>query len=222
LSNPWLKLRPFAKVSLPTSTRQNIIPTASHTAVAATIKSDPGTFSSAILGAPPDEYIAKILKPNTWGGAIELAALATHYRTEIASVDVETGRVDHFSPPEGTSATGQRCIVLYSGIHYDAATLAPVPEAPAEWHQTVFPILARDESDPVLLAAKKLAGILRSKHAFTNTATFDLRCEVGDSLLCTTFFQVSFLDKVCKKGLKGEKEAREHAAETGHTSFGEY
>jgi len=29
------------------------------------------------------------------------------------------------------------------------------------------------------VAAKKLAGILRSKKAFTNTATFELKCEVG-------------------------------------------
>jgi len=35
-----------------------------------------------------------------------------------------------------------------------------------------------DASDPVLVAAKKLADILRSKKAFTNTATFDLKCEV--------------------------------------------
>jgi len=27
---------------------------------------------------------------------------------------------------------------------------------------------------------------------------------------------------VCKKGLKGEKEARAHASETGHVEFGEY
>ena len=34
-----------------------------------------------------------------------------------------------------------RCIVIYSGIHYDAVTLAPMKDAPAEWHQTVFPIV---------------------------------------------------------------------------------
>lgn len=53
-------------------------------------------------------------------------------------------------------------------------------------------------------AASKLAEKLREKRAFTNTATFTLRCEV------------------CKTGLQGEKEARAHAAQTGHTSFGEY
>lgn len=37
-----------------------------------------------------------------------------------------------------------------------------------------------------------------------------------DSLLL--FYAV----QVCKTGLKGEKEARSHAMETGHVEFGEY
>lgn len=35
-----------------------------------------------------------------------------------------------------------RCIVVYSGIHYDAATLAPMEDAPGEWHQSIFPIVS--------------------------------------------------------------------------------
>jgi ubiquitin thioesterase OTU1 len=29
-------------------------------------------------------------------------------------------------------------------------------------------------------------------------------------------------EQVCGQGLKGEKEARAHASQTGHTQFGEY
>ena len=36
-----------------------------------------------------------------------------------------------------------------------------------------------DTSDAILEAAKKLATILRERRAFTNTATFDLKCEVS-------------------------------------------
>lgn len=36
-----------------------------------------------------------------------------------------------------------------------------------------------DTSDPILEAAKKLATVLRERRAFTNTATFDLKCEVS-------------------------------------------
>ena len=94
---------------------------------------------------PPAKYIDTITKPKSWGGAIELTIFAEHYNTEIASIDVETGRVDHFTPPaleSGISFTSTRCIVIYSGIHYDAASLAPMIDAPAEWHQTLFEIVS--------------------------------------------------------------------------------
>ncbi|KIK49223.1 hypothetical protein CY34DRAFT_70078 [Suillus luteus UH-Slu-Lm8-n1] len=171
--------------------------------VADGIRADMETYNEAILGSSRDAYIATILKPATWGGAIELGILAKHYGTEIASIDVETGRFDRFEPPLEAS-TGNRCIVIYSGIHYDAASLAPMADAPPEWHQTVFPIISADEDDPILSATKELATILRAKKAYTNTATFDIKCED------------------CGKGLKGEKDARMHAQETGHVRFGEY
>ncbi|KAG0699640.1 hypothetical protein DFH29DRAFT_935692 [Suillus ampliporus] len=171
--------------------------------VADGIRADMETYNEAILGLSRDTYIATILKSSTWGGAIELGILAKHYGTEIASIDVETGRIDRFEAPVETS-TGNRCILVYSGIHYDAASLAPMADAPPEWHQTVFPIISADEEDPILSAAKKLATILRGKKAYTNTSTFDLKCED------------------CGKGLKGEKDARMHAQETGHVRFGEY
>ncbi|KAJ7087842.1 hypothetical protein C8R44DRAFT_836182 [Mycena epipterygia] len=168
--------------------------------VADGIRKDPETYNEAILGMPPATYISKIIMPSTWGGAIELGILASHYRTEIASIDVETGRIDQFAP-SGVESPENRCLLIYSGIHYDAATLAPMADAPSDWHQTVFPI---QSSADVLVAAKRLADVLRAKRAFTNTATFDLKCEV------------------CGKGLKGEKGAQAHATETGHTRFGEF
>ena len=36
-----------------------------------------------------------------------------------------------------------------------------------------------EERDELLMAAKKLADALRAKRAYTNTATFDLKCQVG-------------------------------------------
>ncbi|KAL0946683.1 hypothetical protein HGRIS_012870 [Hohenbuehelia grisea] len=174
---------------------------AMRTIAAEGVTNDPDTYNEAILGMPPAQYTAKIKQPNTWGGAIELAVLARHFGAEISSIDVETGRIDRFRPEHGADT---RCVLVYSGIHYDAASLAPSPDAPEEWHQTVFPIESDDETDAILVAAKKLADILRSKKAYTNTATFDLKCEQ------------------CGQGLKGEKGARAHAEQTGHTRFGEY
>ncbi|KAH7889389.1 hypothetical protein F5I97DRAFT_1994140 [Phlebopus sp. FC_14] len=167
------------------------------------IRNDMETYNEAILGLSREKYISTIVKPSTWGGAIELGILAKHFKTEIASIDVETGRIDRFIPPP-LESSGDRCILVYSGIHYDAATLAPEVDAPTEWHQTVFPVAPGSSNDLILDAAKKLATILRERKAFTNTATFDLKCEQ------------------CGRGLKGEKDARAHAQETGHVRFGEY
>ncbi|KAJ7271983.1 hypothetical protein B0H12DRAFT_1177589 [Mycena haematopus] len=173
--------------------------------VAEGIRQDPETYNEAILGMPPAKYISKILSPSTWGGAIELGILASHYNTEIASVDVETGRIDQFTP--NAKDFENRCLVIYSGIHYDAATLAPMADAPSDWHQTVFPIVGLSDchihSGDVLDAAKRLADVLRAKRAFTNTNTFTIKCEE------------------CGQVFKGEKGAQAHATETGHTRFGE-
>jgi ubiquitin thioesterase OTU1 len=85
---------------------------------------------------------------------------------------VETGRIDRFGSEKNYS---NRCILLYSGIHYDAITLAPIPDAPPEFHETLF-----SRTNPEILpAAEKLASKLREKKAYTNTATFDLRCAVS-------------------------------------------
>ncbi|KAG2020033.1 hypothetical protein CC2G_005418 [Coprinopsis cinerea AmutBmut pab1-1] len=142
------------------------------------IKADPETWNEAILGMPPSRYIDTISKPTSWGGAIELSILAKHYNTEIASIDVETGRIDKFSPPEAPGELS-RCFVIYSGIHYDAISFSPMEEAPDEWHQKLFPVKpGKDDDDAIIVAAKKLADALRAKKAYTNTATFDLKCEV--------------------------------------------
>ena len=70
--------------------------------------------------------------------------------------------------------------MIYSGIHYDAATLAPIKDAPEDFHQTIVPIRgSTPETDPILKAAQGLADKLRAKKAFTNTSTFTLKCEVG-------------------------------------------
>jgi ubiquitin thioesterase OTU1 len=167
--------------------------------VAEAIRRDPETWTDAILGRPRDDYIRTILSPNSWGGAIELTILAAHYRTEIASIDVETGRIDCFGDARG--AGEGRALLIYSGIHYDAAVLAPEPDAPQDFCVSVVPSIG---SEGVLEALRALATKLRAKRAYTNTATFDLKCEV------------------CGKGIKGEKEARAHAAETGHVKFGEF
>ncbi|WRT67983.1 uncharacterized protein IL334_004958 [Kwoniella shivajii] len=164
--------------------------------VADVIKNDPFTYSDVMLGQSADSYIDKISRPETWGGAIELSIFSKHYKTEISSFDVATGRCDRFGQDEYDS----RCLLVYSGIHYDALTLSPLPSSPPSFHTTIFPIT--DSS--ILPTAEKLISQLKARHYYTDTSNFDLRCQI------------------CKLGLIGEKGAREHATKTGHVQFGEY
>lgn len=160
------------------------------------IRNDPDTWPDVVLGQSRDSYISKMADKNTWGGAIELSIFAKHYKTEISSFDVATGRCDRF----GEGQYDNRCLLVYSGIHYDAITLSPVPDAPASFHTTVFPL-----SDAAIIpAAEKLVSQLKARRYYTDTANFDLRCGI------------------CQVGLKGEKGARDHAMQTGHVEFGEY
>lgn len=50
---------------------------------------DPDTWSDAFLGMPNARYCAWINEPHNWGGGIELAILAAHYRREVAAWNIE-------------------------------------------------------------------------------------------------------------------------------------
>ncbi|CAO3703270.1 unnamed protein product [Rhizopus stolonifer] len=160
------------------------------------IKSDPVSYPDVVLGQDRDAYIQWIQKPTSWGGAIELSIFSTHFGVEIDSIDVQTGRVDKF----GEGSFSEKVLIVYSGIHYDALALAPTNDSPAEFDQTRFSAADND----IIIAAKAISDSLRKSHKYTDVANFTLRCEQ------------------CKSGLKGEKDAQNHAATTGHTRFVEY
>ena len=121
--------------------------------------------------------------------------LSDHFQVQIASIDCKSGHIYRYGEEF------QDCVyIVYSGIHYDALAVMPVANAPPEWDQTQFP-----SSDQVITkAAQDLVTILRGRNYFTDTASFDLRCND------------------CGVGLKGESGAQKHAIQTGHVNFGEY
>ena len=84
--------------------------------VASAVLADQERFSEAVLGRPPAEYAAWIRDKQHWGGGIELAILAEHFKTELAAVDCQSLRVDCFGQGCGYS---QRVLLIYDGIHYD-------------------------------------------------------------------------------------------------------
>lgn len=168
--------------------------------VAHNIQTHPETYPAVVLEKAPDDYCRWIQSPDAWGGAIELDILSRHFELEICSVDVQTCRVDRFN--EGRE---QRCILVYSGIHYDTIALSPADPpydrayAPPEFDTKIFD--AADEA--VLEKAVELCRVLQERHYFTDTAKFSVRCNV------------------CGKSFRGEKGATEHAKKTGHYDFGE-
>ncbi|CAI2180199.1 5443_t:CDS:10 [Funneliformis geosporum] len=153
------------------------------------IKRDPENYSDVILGRPRQEYCSWISQKNSWGGAIELSIFANHYKAEIRSVDVGSGRIDRY----GQGQYDQCVFVIYSGIHYDAIALTPILDASEEYDQTIF----STKDDVILQASLGVAGKMKQLHKYTYTSEFTLRCDQ------------------CKQGLKGDQEAMQHAKLTG-------
>lgn len=157
-------------------------------------------YSAVVLDQEPDEYCLWIQSQDAWGGAIELDILSRHFELEICSIDVQTCRVDRFNEGRET-----RCILVYSGIHYDTIALSPSEPpfdhayAPPDFDTKIFG--AADNA--ILEKALELSKILQDRHYFTDTSKFSIRCNV------------------CKKTFTGERGATEHAKNTGHYDFGE-
>ncbi|KXZ49583.1 hypothetical protein GPECTOR_20g439 [Gonium pectorale] len=168
--------------------------------VASTVASDPVTFNDGFLGKDVEEYCRWIQDKDKWGGAIELFILAQHYRTEIAAFDIQTKRCDVYGQDKGYP---DRCMLIYDGLHYDALAVAAFEGAPEELDVTLFRPDGR-EGAAIMGAAAKLVAATHEARQFTDTANFTLRCGV------------------CQIGLKGQKEAAEHAQATGHCNFAEY
>lgn len=91
--------------------------------VADAVLGDRETYSEPVLGQSPEAYARKMLEPNAWGGAIELAILSAHFRTEIDSCDIKSGRIDRF----GEGQYSSRVLLVYAGIHCaSSSSLGPV------------------------------------------------------------------------------------------------
>ncbi|KAL9120480.1 MAG: hypothetical protein Q9187_002966 [Circinaria calcarea] len=168
--------------------------------IAQHIQAHPEEYPAVVLEKDPDDYCRWIQSENSWGGAIELDILSKHFDIEICSIDVQTLRVDRWN--EGKP---KRCILVYSGIHYDVIALSAsdppytTAYAPPEFDEKIFD--AVDQA--VLETAVELCRVLQRQHYYTDTGAFTVRCNV------------------CGGSFKGEKGATEHAKETGHYDFGE-
>ncbi|KAJ9505863.1 hypothetical protein QJQ45_027954, partial [Haematococcus lacustris] len=142
-----------------------------------------------------------ILGKDKWGGAIELSILAAHFGREIAAYDIQTKRCDLYGQDAGYS---ERVMLLYDGLHYDSLAVAAFEGAPEELDTRILDLSSPRQLAMVEEGATKLVAACHDARMFTNTASFTLRCGV------------------CQVGLKGEREAVDHAKTTGHQNFTEY
>lgn len=107
------------------------------------------------------------------------------------------GRVDTYGLDKDT-----RCILLYSGIHYDRIAQTFDLGLPVDMDVTQW----RVDDDGVLVKAKELADKLKGARYYTDTQTMAIRCEVSG----------------CENWLgSGQKDMIKHTKETGHTAFSE-
>ena len=167
--------------------------------IADVVSGDEFTYNEGFLGKPNAEYCAWIQDPKHWGGAVELSILAKHFGREIAAYDIQTERCDVYGQGE---AYEERVMLLYDGLHYDALALN-APGGGRGDDVTVVPSRG-PEAEAADAMARVLVAEAHAARQFTDVANFALRC------------------LVCQTGLKGEKEAVEHAKATGHQNFGEY
>lgn len=77
---------------------------------------DNNNIKDDFLGMKKEEYISKMEKPDCWGGAIELKIFSDILEVQIASIDIQSERIDIFGE---TKNYNRRIYVLYNGIHYD-------------------------------------------------------------------------------------------------------
>ncbi|XP_039249904.2 ubiquitin thioesterase OTU1-like [Styela clava] len=162
--------------------------------IAEQVTSDPEKYSEAVLGNTQIEYSAWIQSDTSWGGAIELAILSEIFKVEIAAVDIKSLRLDIYGQDKSYSS---RAYLIYDGIHYDPLYFDSCnKQLPL---QTIFSC----EDHAMLTKVMELAEIAHKARQFTDTGNF--------TLICVT----------CQKKLTGQKEAQEHAKQTGHGNFSE-
>lgn len=101
----------------------------------------------------------------------------------------------------------ERCILIYSGIHYDrvAFTYSPYPhdvaDLPPELDRTIWPT----DDDDVLTKTRELLEKLNQAHYYTDTDGLVLRCDVPG----------------CEWIGSGQVAGQQHARETGHLELSE-
>ena len=169
--------------------------------VAQTIQAQPDLYTKGLLEKEPKAYCEWIQRTDSWGGGIELSILSQHFNIEICSINVQDLRIDRFN--EGRST---RCVLVYSGIHYDVCAVCAHSGAQPELDRKVFDVLRAGDEEidgGALEGALELCKTLQRRHYYTDTHGFTVKCNA------------------CGQNGTGQAWAVQHAKSTGHGDFGE-
>ncbi|KAK8022472.1 ubiquitin thioesterase OTU1 [Apiospora rasikravindrae] len=162
------------------------------------ILSQPDTYNAAVLEKSPGAYVNNLLNPQSWGGSIELNVLSELFDIEICVVSVSSGSVIY----QGEGQHERRCVILWSGIHYDRVVETFFAGA-ADTGDTEFDVCTWDcaTSDHILKGALEMAAILKE-----NNYAHDSNAAVYSCKQCGWVGQ-------------GEKELIKHCKGTGHSEI---
>jgi ubiquitin thioesterase OTU1 len=192
------------------------------------VSGDPEKWSDAFLGMPNASYCSWIADPGNWGGGIELAILAAHYRREIYAWNIETGEAHVFGEDAGHA---RAVMVLYNGVHYDALAITPAPQA-AEWEDTTEFNPRTKRGRAIVEAARTLVALNGSGGAANKSRPTSRAGSSSTTASATTTGgkrrqrpkqQQPSLGRLrcteCSSILESTEAAKEHASATGHQSF---
>jgi len=147
------------------------------------------------LGTTKKEYIDNIENPSTWGGAIELKLFGEMFQTQIASIDVQSNRVDIFGEDKNYP---QRIYVIYNGVHYDPLVMA-YTEEPCD-DITIF----ESDDNQTLIEFQEYVKMFKEAGDFVDPSNMN-----------------QFECDQCKTLFGSQMEAYEHANNFQHWNFNE-
>ncbi|KAI1847690.1 hypothetical protein JX266_006185 [Neoarthrinium moseri] len=166
--------------------------------VADHILAKPDVYTKVVLEKEPRDYCANMLRPDVWGGAIELGIISEVFGIEICVVNVKEGTIIKY----GEDQHELRCVLVWSNIHYDrVAEIFDENQVEDDFDVTTWNCL---ESDHILKSAKDLCRKLKDEyHYFTDTSDFVVRCN-----------QCGWIGQ-------GENAVVMHSTKTGHIAIEE-
>ena len=167
-------------------------------AIAGYITTHPDEYNEVVLEKTPNAYVNNLLDEDTWGGSIELGIISELFDIEVCVINVGTGRAMHMGENKAS-----RCVIVWSGIHYDRIVEVydeHAAAADADFESCVWDATA---SDHIVATAQKLCMTLKQRGYFTDMTAAVFRCNA------------------CMETLIGEKAVAAHFEKTGHTNMEE-